>query len=399
MTQSFALLLRLLKADWDPQARDAIAIAPDADWADVVRLALHHGVAGLLCRSLGRVPAGRVPPDIAEAAEVFLEDAEAEGTARVAQLFAILDALAADRIPVMPYKGAALGELAHASPTLRPSRDIDVLVHKEDMGVAVASLCRSGYHLGEVFSPRVMLACFASYGQEILFADGRLPVEPHWTFGPSTLAIELDLDGLWARARPLAIAGRPTLALSPEDMLFTACLHGGKEKWWRLLWVADVAGLIHRHRALDWTALAQRAEASGTTRLLLLGLALAEELFACPLPRALSDAIAQDPACAQLATASKAWMVACDGNVGSVRHVSSYHLRSKERVADRIRYVWRTITTPNVTHYRMVQLPDALLHGYVPLKLAHDYVALPLWRLRQASPFRRKPATVPDPAR
>jgi hypothetical protein len=150
---------------------------------------------------------------------------------------------------------------------------------------------------------------------------------------------------------------------------------------------------------MDWTVLAARADATRTRRLLLLGLAVAEELFSSRLPRALSEAIAKDPACAQLVAASKSHLFACEGNVGSIRHVSVYHLRSKDRLADRIRYVLRTVTTPQVAHYRMVRLPDALVRAYVPLKLVHDYVALPLWRLRQASPFRRKVAALPEHAK
>jgi len=399
MTESFALLLRLLRADWDPEPASAIPIAPDADWADVVRIALHHGVAGLLCRSLRRLPAGLVPDDVLDAAEAFLEKAEAQGAACAAQLFEVLAALADGGIPVLAYKGPALGTLAHASPNIRPSRDIDVLVHKEDMGAAVAALCESGYRLGEILSPGVMRACFESYGQEILFADGRLPVEPHWAFGPSTLAIDLDMAPFWARAVALEINGREAPTLSPEDTLFTACLHGGKEKWWRLLWVADVAALIARRPHLDWTAVAARAESSGTRRLLLLGLALAGGLFSSRLPRALSEAIARDPSCTRLVAASKSYLFACNSDTGTVRHLSVYHLRSKDSLGDRIRYVWRTVTTPHAAHYRMVRLPDALVGGYVPLKLAHDYVALPLWRLRQASPFRRKAPALPKHAR
>ena len=48
-------------------------------------------------------------------------------------------------------------------------------------------------------------------------------------------------------------------------------------------------------------------------------------------------------------------------------------------VGDRVRYVWRTITTPQAVHYRMIALPDALTFGYVAVKLVHDFLLLPLW--------------------
>ena len=52
MTPDDLRLLHLLRRDWDANAAMP-AVGPD-DWEDVVRRALHRGVAGLLCRALLR---------------------------------------------------------------------------------------------------------------------------------------------------------------------------------------------------------------------------------------------------------------------------------------------------------------------------------------------------------
>ena len=247
---------------------------------------------------------------------------------------------------------------------MRPSRDIDVLVHKQDMVRTVAALGRLGYRLDEDLPPRVMMASYETYGQAILLANGRTTVEPHWAFVPRALAVDLDINGLWSRAGTLSVAGRVVRSLSPEDALLTACLHGSKEKWWRLLWVADIAALIHRHPALDWTTLMERARTSGARRMLLPGLALAQDLFSSLLPLAVSSAIEQDPACLWLVRRSKRHLFGPAGAVGSVHHVSRYHLQSRERIGDRVRYVWRTLTTPQVR-----PLSDDRAPGFASLRL------------------------------
>lgn len=206
MTPDDELLLRILRWDWDPTSWRPATIAHDIDWAVVVQSALHHGVAGLVCRSLIRLPAGAAPKDIVDAAGVYLADADANGTALVAQLFDILDVLAADEIPALPFKGPVLGMLAHASATIRPSRDIDVLVHRADMDRAAAALRRLGYRLGESISPRALAAYYDDNGQVILFAEGRTAVEPHWAFAPRALDVNLDMNSIWDRARPLELA-------------------------------------------------------------------------------------------------------------------------------------------------------------------------------------------------
>ncbi|HTQ00444.1 MAG TPA: nucleotidyltransferase family protein [Casimicrobiaceae bacterium] len=372
-------LLRLLRLDWlaSPDVEDDPG--PIADWGVIVERALHHGVAPLLCRRLIRRPPPDAPSDVIAAAAVYLESVEKQGAARLAQLIEVLAALERDGVEALPFKGPVLGVAAHASATLRESRDLDVLVRRQDMAAAVASLRRLGYRPEEEFNRRITEACYDSYGQEILFAPGRLPVEPHWTFTPRGLAAEIDMEGIWSRACPIELAGRQVRSLSREDTLFVACLHGSKEKWWRLLWVADVAAFLCRHPAIDWTTVASRAESHGLRRMWLLGLALARELFGAEIPPSLTSSIDRDAACGDLLRASLHNLFAASVDVGSVHWISRYHLRARERYSDRVRYVLRSLATPQAEHYRMISLPPALTPAYSAVKILHDYAAKPLW--------------------
>jgi hypothetical protein len=115
--------------------------------------------------------------------------------------------------------------------------------------------------------------------------------------------------------------------------------------------------------------------------MLLLGLGLARDLFSSTLPVAVSSAIEHDRTCLRLLEQSKVHLFGPAADLSSVNLVSLYHLGSRERVGDRVRYIWRTVTTPRVIHYRMVRLPDALFFGYVAVKIVHDYLLLPMWNL------------------
>jgi hypothetical protein len=363
---------------------------PDAsiDWTDVVERALRHGVGGLLCRSIGTLPSDLVPPDIAAAARVFLDEAHREGATRVAELAAVLDALAAGDVPALAFKGPALGALAHDSPTIRPSRDLDVLVRTEDMQRAIDALGRLGYRPSDVLSAKATAACFVSYGQDIVFAEGRAPVEPHCAFVPSTLAVDLDMRGIWQRARPVRVGDGVAQTLSLEDTLLAACLHGGKERWWRLLWIADIAALIHRHRDLDWTAVDERARAAGVRRMLLLGLGLARDVFDSAVPTTLANSIDGNRVVQRLLGEVMRDLSQAQA-LGPPERLSMYSIRLRERPLDRLRHVVRALTTPRVHHYTMLRLPDALFGGYVAVKVVHDYVLLPLWWLAKGRSRRR----------
>ena len=371
-------LVRLLRYDWDPSSWTTAAIEREIDWTEVVRIALDHGVAGLLCRSLRALPAGAAPGDIVAAAGAYLETANREGASRVARLMEILDTLAADDIAALAFKGPALGALAHASATIRPSRDIDVLVHTRDMARATDALSRLGYR-SESLHAKALAACYQSYGQDIMFAPQRPPVEPHCAFLPGTLAVDLDLEGFWRRARPVEIDGRVVRTLSIEDSVLVACLHGSKERWWRLLWIADVAALIHRHPDLDWSALSGRARVAGVERMLLLGIDLARDLFGCAVPETVCSPMHRDGVLLWLKQQVKRDLFQGDAHRGPPDRVSRYYWQLRERRQDRVRYLWRTLTTPRFHHYGMIKLPDGLFGGYVVVKIVHDYVLLPLW--------------------
>lgn len=386
---SLALLPQLLRCDWDSRA-DFPRLDADA-WTAVVRTALAHGVGGLLCRVIV-AHEGDVPSEIVDAARVYLDEAMRQGAARVVQTMAVADALSDAGIDALNFKGVALGVLAHADARLRPSGDIDVLVHRDDMPRAIAALATHGYRQTDTFGPVVMRACYTTYGQDILSAPGRLPVEPHWTFAPRPFAVDFDLPGLWERRADVAIGDTTLSTLGAEDTLLVACLHGTKERWWRLLWIADVAGLIARHPALDWNALTERARRMGMLRMLFLGVGLAQRLFATSIPVSVAEQIDDDATCARLIEESAALLDREPRRSEALLRVSRFHFAARERVSDRMRYVARTIATPQFKHYRMVALPDALVFGYVPIKLVHDYLLLPVWKLGKGRLWRRSPA-------
>lgn len=398
-TATERLLLRLVRAAWDsPAATLPTDGLREADWTGAVQLALNHGVAGLMCRGLQRVPGDAIPPEMAAAAETFLVDAQARGSAAIADLFAILDTLADERIPALAFKGPALAAIAYGSAWIRPSRDLDLLCARDDMDRAIRALARLGYRSDQAdLSPRVTAACHDYVGQDILFAQGRIPVEPHCAFAPAALAIDLDMEGMRARARAIAIDGREVRTLGVEDTILTACLHGWKDQWWRLLWVADVAALLHRRPGPDWKVLEARAQEAGVRRILHLGLALARDLFDAPLPEHVGRAIAAEHGGDWLLQESKARLFRPAARVPSQNYVSRYHFVSRERAADRLRYLWRTMTTPRIIHFRMLKLPDPLFFGYFAVKLAHDYLALPLWRLTAGRRARAR-SEAPDAA-
>ncbi len=373
-----ALLLAAARPDGGRAGMRAV-LAAGPDWGVLLQAALDHGVAALLCRLL-LAEADLLPPEIAAAAESFLLQSHDDAMEAAHQLSVLVAALAAAGVPAVPFKGPALAQQAYGGTQWRRSRDLDLLIAEHDAAPALRVLSGLGYRAPPYgLRARHMQAYYRYNGQEILFAAGRLPVEPHWALAPRTLAAPLDTAGMLARAGALTLGGARMPALAIEDALLVTCFHGSKELWPRLIWIADVGGLLHRHPDLDAQAVLARATAAGVRRMLLLGIALAADLLAAPCPPPFAEAIAADPACRRMAEHMAARLLEGGGDAPSVFALSGTRLAMRERLSDRLRYVLRTLTTARRQHYQAIDLPDRLDFLYPLVRLGHDYLALPLW--------------------
>ncbi|MCB1955191.1 MAG: nucleotidyltransferase family protein [Rhodocyclaceae bacterium] len=348
------------------------------DWTVLVQGAFDHGVSGLLCSALMQATPDLMPHEIRGACAEHLRHQGRSALAAARQMLTVLDHLKAFGIEAIPFKGPTLAVSAFGALGLRSLRDLDFLIRKEQTQSCLDALRELGYTHERTLTPHQWQAFLDYAGEEILFGSG-LPIEPHWHFAPRTLSFELDYEALWSRARPRPFLDRELLCLAPEDELLAVCLHGGKEQWVKLKWVADVAAFVERHPALDWAALQRRASAQGVARVLRLGLALARNLLDAPLPAEVTRWVDADPhavrLCGELHRRFFEPRQAC-----SIYEFNALHWHMRERAADRWRYLVRTLTQPRTQHFTDVAIPDRLFGLYVPYKVLHDYAALPLWR-------------------
>jgi hypothetical protein len=294
----------------------------------------------------------------------------------------VLDALAAEGVDALPFKGPVLGLQAYGCVTMREFRDLDILVRPEHATATLAVLNELGYRSDVIgLRPQRMADYYHYNGHDILFAPGKLPLEPHWALAPRTFSAQLDTAPIFARAGSVATeGGRRFGCCAPEDALLVAAMHGGKEQWSRLMWIADVAALLHTHPALDWPAALARAAEAGCLRMTLLAAALASDLLGARLPADVRRAIAEDRAVPGLLQGVRANVFAARSATPSVFTLTRFRWRIRERAADRLRYASRTILVARVPHFRAIDLPDPLSFLYPAVRLGHDFLALPLWR-------------------
>ncbi|MDS4039613.1 MAG: nucleotidyltransferase family protein [Candidatus Competibacter sp.] len=375
-------LLALALSDCAPDRRQRMDAILDrgVDWTRLVETALTHQVAPLLFEALRHDHVERVPEDIFSAFEFYTSRIRERNEDLVASLLKVLAAMAERSIPVMPFKGPTLGERIYGDGGLKVCRDLDILVRKRDLDRSMATLFELGFVLGDDMTARIYEGMKHFSGQYILFDRiDKIALEPHWEFAPTTLSFELDYDGLWARTGEARFRDLPIRVPAPEDYWLILVIHATKECWCSLKHVCDLVRFIGAHRDADWPLALERARNQGCMRAVAIGLELIDRLEMTRLPATLAAEIGLDRTAMIMADEVIAGMQAGKTGPPDIYRFSRFRYHVRERAADRLRYLSRTLLTPRDPHYDLVSLPRSLAWGYVLVKLGHDYVAKPLW--------------------
>jgi len=168
----------------------------------------------------------------------------ARTTRLLGRVQAVLDAAEAERLALLPYKGALLAEL-YGDPGLRPLGDVDLLVPPGARARAESLLARLGFRRLFGDGPRFA----AGYAHDVAYVaddDPDCVVELHLALFHDFIARGAgDLAPLVARAQPVALLGRTRLAPSWDDHLFAVLVHAASHALAdHPSWPFDVALLV-----------------------------------------------------------------------------------------------------------------------------------------------------------
>ena len=276
LTLENSLILACVRTEPDVQRiRELVERCPE--WPVIVRKAERWRVVPSVYLQLRRgAQSGRVPGPVAEGLKHLYYRDTIRGVAKRELLRAALLRFAEASVPVIVLKGAALATLVYQSHALRPTRRIELLVHRRDLA-RVEAVLRS---LRE--APGAPVGGPQGYA----LLDVR-----HDIFGQSSVeempaAVGIPIEDFWARARPVQIASVPTLVFGHEDLLLHLAMHLTAHAFvGRVRTLCDIGETCRRYGdAIDWSQLIARACAYDLAKPLYYSLRLARELVGAGVP-------------------------------------------------------------------------------------------------------------------
>jgi hypothetical protein len=376
------LLIHCARARKNPEttAQLGALLRREMRWEYLLRMADAHGMMPLLSWHLGDAPPELVPATVSARLRGRFQRNIRHNLFLTAKLFKLLNLLEAHQLPAIPYKGPILAASCYGNLALREFFDLDLLVHKRDVSRATELLSAAGYQ-PQFRLTRAQEAAFLRYNCEHTFVhedDGSI-VDLHWAITERFFAFPLDLGCLWERLHRVTLGGSDVPTFSPEDLLLILCVHASKDAWERLTYVCDVAELVRTHQDMDWRRVVERAGRLGSARMLFIGLLLARDLLETPLPKEVSRRAHADPAVQALVRGiSERLFRRVDHSPRRFAEMPfrPIHMKMRERLRDKVRYLVLLATTHTVGDWMAMPLPKPLFFLYYvlrPIRLARNY--------------------------
>jgi len=261
--------------------------AQSADWGKFLETCRRHRVQGLAWQALSSLKIPVLAP-VTVALEADARHIAEQGLRSARESVRLAETFSSAGVPLLFLKGLTLGALAYGDPFLKMGWDIDLLVLPHDVGRAATLLEELGYRLHMPRRRFHLTRWHASRKESEWRNPGGLVVELH-----SRVADQPELlPDITTRSPSQAVNIAPGIklqTLAAEELFAYLCVHGASSAWFRLKWVADLAGVLHRLDAGAIDARYRRAVELGAGRAAGLAVILVHWLFAVPMPAGLAE--------------------------------------------------------------------------------------------------------------
>lgn len=373
------LLFCCARTTVQPEAAEQIRrlVEQPLDWAYLLAEAAENSITPLVEKALSSMAPDAVPPEYLAQSK----NAARANTVRclylVAELNKILELFQAQGIQSIPYKGPVLARQVYGEITLREFEDLDIILRQRDLPRAHEIMLGLGYRakFPWILSPRAA-ASLVPGEYNYHDAERRIMVELHTEMTLRHFPVVPNLDHFSQKLVPVDLSGRQVQSFRPEDLLPILCIHGSKDFWERISWVADISELVQAYPQLDWDAVRRRAESLRAHRMLFLGLTLAARLLDAPAPLEIIQSTTSDGAIAAVAREVEERLLSHEFMPLDAADRFHFRRRLVPGALAGWRYAIRLAVVPAEEDWMMVRLPPRLAPLYIalrPLRLLHKY--------------------------
>lgn len=270
--------------------------AAASDWKTFAETCVNHQLAPLVYCRLQQLAAPTVPTELLDYLRVRFHESCSNSYRLASKLVSLTSMLESEGISVLTFKGPSLAMAVYGGLSLRQCLDLDLIIRTDQL-VKGAQLMKSWGYEPTPTPARPQLSPYLcrpenprhiDRGKEIqyLSPDGTFYVDLHWQLAdrfwrPFTPNVEK----LWERAVRQELPQGSLYTLGREDLFLALCAHATRHRWWCLKWLLDVAEILRKADALDWSRVEEMTRIRpGSGAAASVAVSLAHDLLEVPVP-------------------------------------------------------------------------------------------------------------------
>ena len=317
------------------------------DWNFLLQFADENGMLPLFCEHLAHFPSISIPAETSNRLREENRVHSMRALSLTAELLRICDALRGGGSAFAPWKGPALAQTAYGGPSLRQFDDLDFVAEQKSMPQIYDSMEALGYAAKlprEAFAfargrgiPGEYVFVKAQHGALVEFHTER--TLRHFPHAPR-------VGEMLRRGSAVIVESRIVPVLSPPDDLLMLAVHGAKDFWARLIWVADIAAIAAKLSGADWELLRAEAKQCGATRMLNVALCLAHSILSVPMNSNGAEEALRDGAASRIAQQIRDYLLGVSDTPQGIVWRSRYRIAMGEGALKGLRYWIRLSTAP-----------------------------------------------------
>jgi Uncharacterised nucleotidyltransferase len=361
----------------------------EIDWTYFLQLANQHSTILLVYQNLNHICPDKIPPEILNNLKRFYRTNTLRNLYLTRELLQIIDLFNNHNIPILCFKGPPLTMSIYGDLYLRQFSDLDFLVYDKDIVKAKNLLLDQGakmrFHVIELnetekdtfITSETVHKFVRESAYEFDYYPGNFVIELHWGVTPKYFAFPLETEDLWQNVTTISLLNQNIPTLSPEDNLLLLCGHGNKDFWDKLSRVCDINELILTYPNLNWNFIFEQAKLRGGLYILLSGLLLANKLLQTPLPELVWQKIKAAPNLNLIVENAQNLLFVKERERNNTKQLFFYHLQTKERLQDKLWYIFSLIFTPTPSDWIFLpkaNIPSILYYLIRPLRLIFNVI-------------------------
>ena len=298
------LLCSSLKSNDKDKDKDTIDKLIDSgiNWPMFTHLVLHHRVYPLVYRYLSTLEHPKVPDKVLAALYKLKKDNDCKTLQMVTEFRRILRALEQNGICAIVMKGFPLAYQLYGDITLRMSRDVDLLVHPEDVEEARRAIESNGYiwkHPLANTTPARFEKWMESNKHLVYWhPELEICIELHWRL--DSWGMDFPMNVVKNNMTSMQMLGQSMNILDKEELVLYLVIHGADHAWFRVKWLVDI-DLIVRKGEFSWQRLYLLADNLSGKSVLNQAIILLRELLQTPFPEDIINLAKKDMAAQELA--------------------------------------------------------------------------------------------------